>query len=486
VREAVRDRVEDRREARVYTAPTPAPAPAPAPTTQAAPANTPAEPAIPDWSAAGIATLDHVLSGDLTAAAQSAKDLPREYRDAVDRVATSRGDLVPTWVAHKAAIVAAKPVLPSMIAGVVISDLTDKNIMFRDPKMGFEGGHSWMKIDDKDRAILRGIVEGDSPTAEDRQRLAFLSLTDDTALRAADSKDPAIAALQTLAKVKSQVLAEEAKKAEEARAAKEAASRLAATNGRLEDRTRRVIRNIAEVTTFDPVVISQPITSDIELRDFVVLTKGAILQGGRLIPTAGAVVLNLTERTGYQPMELHGMPFISIGGSPAHTVNGGRVADGTRFSNAVFYGNVSIDSMTCGDFEACSFIGSGLPIGKPFANVYNFTGVVRPGQVRHSDFVRMTFNDALSVTATDQCFFSGNTFEAGKPPRAYTDLPAWDMNGEAQVALNRLNAAGQPRIQIRPLPGRSMSPFGADTQAVGVAIDAMLTKWSPQIEVWAR
>jgi len=488
LRERMEERIEARRDERAGAVEPMAAPPVSAPMVAepepvvAAPEPPPAS-TLPAWADAGIATLDQVLAGDLVAAASTARPLPRQYRDAIDALVAARNELPRTWVAHKAAIVAANPALPTLLKGVVISDVTERNLMFRDPRSGAEAGMPWSRLTAADLVMLRAIVAADEPSADDRRRFLALDLTSAEALAAADASDPAVAALQGLAAIKVEVAAAAARQAEAERLAREAeARRAAAMTGPVDERTARVLRHIAEVTQFEPQVIAGPISGDVHLRDFVVLTKSARLQGGRLIPTAGALVINLADKVGYQPLVIRGMPFISIAGNPAHSGFYGRVEDGNHFSNAVFFGNTTIDSFGSGTFSACAFLGSRLPLPFTMNEIFSFSTQVRPGQVMHSDFACVTVKDQATIAATDKCFFQSVQVQVGRPAAQRADICAWDMDNSFQALLDRIEAQGHPRLQLHPQPGRPATPFGVHASTIAAALDQVLVTWGSRLE----
>jgi len=485
VREHIRERIEERREER-REANTPPPAVVAAAVrgepTIAPEIATPAQPALPAWADTGMQVLEQILTGDVEGAARTARSLPREQRDAVEALARAQSEMPQTWLAHKAAIIAAKPALPSLMAGVTVIDLTDRNVMFRDARSGAEAGLPYSQLKADDIKILRAIVAADNPTPADTRRFFALDLTSLDQLMAGDTSDPMIAGLQSIGAVKHQILAQAVAQAEAERRAVAETARTSATTRSTGVFAQRILRHLAEISQFQPQLISGPITSDIVLRDFVVLTKGARLQGGRLIPTAGAVVINLSEGCGYQPVVVRGLPFISIAPTPFHTTCGGRVEDGDLFSNAIFFGNAAIDGKACGNFSACSFIGSHLPLAFPLGEIHSPSGQTRPGQVRNSDFVHLTIKDATTIAATDRCYFEDTTIERGRT--AFNDLTisAWDARGALQAALT----TSQSRIQIRSLPGQPATLLGADTATVGAAIDDVLKVWGPRLQEWSK
>lgn len=440
--------------------------PAPAPEPVAAPVAA-ADP-LPDWVAQAGPILDAIYAGKLEEAASAAKALPREYQEAIAQLQRARKDLPKVYQAHGAVIAAAKPTLKAMpnIAGLTVVGTNDKGIKVENAQ-GMGTALLYERLPPEDGATLRGILATASLEPWHQRTLMHTGLTSGERLANADGSDDTVASLQRLAKLHSEQLAEAERAAAEAKRAK------AATAGGdlagLSARTQRVCRNIAQVTSFDPVILSGTISQPVELRDFTVIRRNVTLTGaGRLIPTAGAVVVNCSDKIGYQPTLVQGLPFISFCISPTHTLGEGAAARGETFSNCVFYGRSLIDAQSSPLFVNCTFIGGrGREAGSNRIEVWN--PQPRPGQSQNCEFYRVSFRNVLPIAGSERCLFGQCSLDES-PLNADQPMAvsAWDADGSLRQMFQRqLSRNGT----LTTPDGRPATPFGQDTPALARYLD---------------
>jgi len=438
-----------------------------------------AAPVVPVWATEGVTTLDLALAGDLTAAAAAAKALPTEFQEAITALQAARKELPKVYVAQQAAIVAAKPKLPSMpnLPEMALTAISDKGIRFADPA-GAATPRTYEQLSAADHAALRATLVNAPLTPEQRRVIARLDLSAANLL-AADDADPAVAALQRLAQVKAD-LAAEAKRAANAERKRNAVLGSVVLDWKaLDPRTQRTLTNLAAVTTFEPTVVQGVIDRPIQLRDFVLIRPDATIgEGGRLIPCAGAVVLNASPKAFYEAAPLRGVPFISCSLYPTQSHVPRGFERGRTFTNCVFYGNVLLDGLHSPRFEDCAFIGAGDPAVRESV-VWNAL-MQREGQIENCDFYRLRLRCGLPLAASDQCAFTA--CEVAFPaPGSVTpaSIAAWDAQGALQAQLTAIGA----HVRLRPLDGRPQTPFGNDVAALAQALDQVVATWVPRLRL---
>nr|MBA3686754.1 hypothetical protein [Planctomycetota bacterium] len=464
-RETSRDKREERAQRIAELAPEPA---APSAHAEADPAQ-PATRVFPAWSSAAVQALDELLNGRVDQAVATAQTLPKEQRDAFTLVGKARKEVHLLYQAAAPAIVLAKPKLSLLEKSpdLAIAGITDKGIKLStaDGSVGITA--PWASLSADDHAKLRAIVVKGRYEAPLQAILVRTGLCSAEALAASDQSDPVVKTLSAVTTLK----AELAQAALEAEARRKAEAELAARsardgNGLSRERALKLIEHIRRTSHGDPQILSGAITHPTQLNGLVIISRDARLEGGSLIPNAGAVVVN-TSNCPYEPRDIKGAPFVSISDQPAHT---GGVKGGGRFANCIFAGAMLLDGERSASFDRCMFIGNKA------APSETRSPVVRAAQYNGCVFHDVSFAVALPIAGSIDCVFSRSAVRPcdlmlGKP----VVIPAIDLDETLARSLAQL-----PEHERRVRLQATKAQISPDTATSLIDLQYMLDK------VWTR
>ena len=213
-----------------------------------------------------------------------------------------------------------------------------------------------------------------------------------------------------------------------------------------------------------------------ELRDFTVIHSDVRLTGnGSLIPTAGALVINVAENISYVPTRIRGLPFISWCRSPHQTFNDGAASRNEAFSNCIFYGSVLIDAQASPLFQNCVFIGVNSDNGAKL--VHTRSPAQHSNQSFHCDFFRLGFLSPLPIAGSEHCWFGQcGIGDIALPVQRPVTVSAWDSDG----AISRICQAS-PSLTLHLLNGRPETPLGYDTPGFAAYLDHLANRLIPQV-----
>jgi hypothetical protein len=216
------------------------------------------------------------------------------------------------------------------------------------------------------------------------------------------------------------------------------------------------------------------------LKGLVVIEKDTKLQGGvELIPSPGAVVINLSYECSYLPTNIPDQepPFISISFNGRHTQVDSRRAKSV-FRNCIFYGVFVLDGSFSPDFENCAFFGvAGVSRGSYRGNnaqVWNAHSI--PGQFKNCLFSNVTFSRLSPVENTESCAFKQCGLTAERQGARIAQVKAWDTDGLLAKSLDTALYRDEKRLRIVAPDQPCTVPFFSEAKELEEALAAIAKK----------
>jgi len=398
-----------------------------------------------------------------------------EHSAALTSVMAAKVDARAILARNSAAIVAAKPALPTLRKldrRAEVASVSVKGIDWLSPE-GAGGRLPWAQLRPEDCAALARALPVGAIAADDAMTLSLAGLGTPEGLKAAPAGDRVATALRGLLALRAakepapQPPAPVRVDDEANYLARELRQRLDVEVDvqRCDQRTRAVLRRLLVLADSQPRVFNGRLEGVVDLRDLAVILPGTTLApGASLVPASGGLVVNGSDKVTYRPREVAGLPFISMSRSGSHTEAVGGADQ--RFGNCIFYGLSRVDVANGPRFQQCAFIG-----GAHFqVGVRNWTPVQRRDVFTACDFHRQSFADLRVPLAGSLCTFShceilgddGIIAEL----RGRQVLRHWDLDGSVQRRL-----AAHQQIALEPPPGLPTTPWATGTDALAGALD---------------
>ena len=426
------------------------------------------EPAIPTWAPQAAKALDALLAGRGGESAQHAAALPRQLQPPFLAASAARIEFGRLLRRHADAVIEAAPKLSAMPEGKVIG-VTDKGLA-----LGLAGNAStvlpWRRLTGDEWEHLRSILEPVARKPGERRTILLLGQSRSEDLLAL--RDPELAGLSEVVAVveawkdvtdRERVAAARRAEADRAEARRSAGRVFELDTSQASDPAVALIAHLGTRMGETPRVLSGTLDGVTALDGLVIIDAGCrLLPGAVLLPRPGGVVLLRSEQVAYQPTQIEGLPFVSI--SPLYAQSSG--AEGGRtWANAVFFGNVLLDTRYATRFERCAFMGGR---GERYRHAIGTAETVRRDQYASCDFFRLMLHSPRILASTGRCGFlevrlapEGGPGAMRRPGPDPARIEAWDP----QRSLIDL-----PRIEVERM-AESSGPFGPDLPLVAEAID---------------
>jgi hypothetical protein len=217
-----------------------------------------------------------------------------------------------------------------------------------------------------------------------------------------------------------------------------------------------VLENIKSLVKNEPQRISGIIKETIELKGFVIIEQDAAVQGGEvLVPTAGALVIDLSSHTRYKPVIIpkEKLPFIIISNTWDHSAKFENTDKSTTFQNAIFFSPLFMGNVGQGpNFKSCLFFGPNSSRGR----AAYLDSAQQRGQFDHCFFKDISIEQLGIMYLFESCAFQNITAPSTRHMvhrlSQNLDFISWDMDGSLKTTINSAIWQTENKLSITQLP----------------------------------